>query len=155
MIEINNKTRSKIDLVLVQKVVENFLKYYKKQNCEVSIAFVGDKTIRKLNKTYRGINKITDVLAFPDATVGTSLDNEQSNFLGEVIIDYTQVKRQAKRFNNSVRQELIFILVHGLLHLLGYDDKTEKSRREMERLGREFIEKLKMNNNKISNYSNF
>ena len=135
MIEINNKTRSKIDLVLVQKVVENFLKYYKKQNCEVSIAFVGDKTIRRLNKTYRGVNKITDVLAF--------FDNEQNNFLGEIIISYIQVKRQAKRFNNSVRQELIFILVHGLLHLLGYDDKTEKSRREMERLGEEFIGKLK------------
>ncbi|MCK4553376.1 rRNA maturation RNase YbeY [Candidatus Parcubacteria bacterium] len=160
-IEINNKTRSKIDLALVKKVAEKFLKYYKKrirrgatnaahanENIEVSIAFIGDKTIRRLNKTYRGINKITDVLAFPDVTVGTSPDNEQSNFLGEIIINYIQVKRQAKRFGNSIRQELVFILVHGLLHLLGYDDKTEKGRREMERLGKEFINKLKMQNAK-------
>lgn len=143
MIEINNKTRSKIDLAIVRKVVKKFLKYYNKEDKEVSIAFIGDKTIRKLNKTYRGINKITDVLAFPDVMVGTSSNNEQSNFLGEVIINYIQVKRQAKRFNNSVKQELIFILIHGLLHLLGYDDKTEKGRREMERLGEEFVAKLK------------
>ena len=150
MIEINNKTKSNIDLVLVQKVVENFLKYYKKRirlaatngdhtninKVEVSIAFVGDKTIRRLNKTYRGINNITDVLAFPD--------NEQSNFLGEVIIDYTQVKRQSRKYRNSVKQELIFILVHGFLHLLGYNDKTEKGRREMERLGEEFVKISKL-----------
>lgn len=154
MIEINNKTRSKIDLALVRKVAESFLKYYNKKirlivadnrhintdKVEISIAFVGDKTIRRLNQAYRGIDKATDVLAF--------FDNEQSNFLGEIIINYIQVKRQAKKFNNSARQELIFILVHGFLHLLGYNDKTEKGRREMERLGEEFVGKLKIKNAK-------
>lgn len=129
MIEINNKTRSKIDLVLVRKVAKVFLKSYRKQDCEISIAFVGDKAIRGLNKIYRKKDKITDVLAFSDKEAP----------LGEVIIDYAQIKRQAKRYGNSAKQELVFILVHGLLHLLGYDDKTEKDREEMERMGREFI----------------
>lgn len=96
---------------------------------ELSIAFVGDKIIRDLNKVYRGIDKTTDILTF----------SGEDKFLGEVIIDYAQIKRQAKKFNNSIKKELIFILVHGLLHLLGYDDKTEKGRLEMEEMGEEFI----------------
>lgn len=132
MAEVNNKTRSKIDLSLVKEVANNFLKYYKKENFEVSIAFVGDRKIRELNKAYRKKDRATDVLAFPG----------EGEFLGEIIINYAQIKRQAKRFNHSVDKELGFILVHGLLHLLGYDDETDKSRKEMEKLGRGFIKTL-------------
>jgi len=135
MVEINNKTRSKIDLGLIRKITEKFLKYYKLKGKEVSIAFVGDKTIKKLNKKYRNKNYVTDVLAFAG----------ENDYLGEIVIDYAQIKRQAKRFSGGVKKELIFILVHGLLHLLGYEDKTEKDRQEMERLGEEFI-KLKIKN---------
>ena len=140
-IEINNKTRSRIDLNLIKRVVERFLKYYKKRNHEVSIAFVGDKTIRKLNKKYRGIDRVTDVLSFKG----------EDNFLGEIIINYQQVRRQArqfggqaKKFGNKPKDELVFILVHGLLHLLGYDDETGEWKKKMEKLGEEFI--------KISNF---
>lgn len=129
MIEINNKTKSGIDLKLVEKIADKFLKTHKNSNREVSIAFVGDSVMRKLNKRYRKIDKVTDVLSFPGEGI----------FLGEVIIDYTQIKRQARKFDSSVNDELIFILIHSLLHLIGYDDKTEKGRKEMERLGEEFI----------------
>lgn len=135
MVEVNNKTRSRIDLILVKKVARKFLKYYNINKGEVSVAFVGDRTIRRLNKTYRGVDKTTDVLAFPG----------EKDFLGEIIIDYAQIKKQARRFSHSVKQELIFVLVHGLLHLLGYDDKTEKGRREMEELGKEFMKFLNYN----------
>ncbi|MBU4256942.1 rRNA maturation RNase YbeY [Patescibacteria group bacterium] len=129
MIEINNKTKSRIDLNLVKKIADNFLKTHKNRNCEVSIAFVGDRVIRKLNRNYRKIDKVTDVLSFPGEGI----------FLGEVIIDYAQIKRQAREFGSSVNDELVFILVHGLLHLIGYDDKTERGAKEMERLGEKFI----------------
>ena len=145
MIEINNKTRSRINLVLVKRVAESFLKYYNKNNNEASIAFVGDKTIRYLNKTYRGIDKITDVLAFPDGPAKTASAGGRI-FLGEVIINYIQVKRQAKKFSHSAKQELVFILVHGLLHLLGYNDNTETGRRQMEKIGEEFVIKTKIEN---------
>ena len=135
MIEINNKTRNEIDLSLIKKITEKFLKYYKLESKEVSIAFVGDKTIKKLNKKYRDKDYITDVLAF----VG------EDNYLGEIIIDYAQIKRQAKRFSGSVKEEMIFILVHGLRHLLGHEDKTVKGKKKMERLGEKFI-KLKIKN---------
>jgi len=140
MVEINNKTKHKINLRLVASVANSFLKTHQKEDCEVSIAFVGDKKIRQLNEIYRGVNEITDVLAFPgEESSGSEVGVK---FLGEIVIDYAQIKRQAKKFNNSVRQELIFILVHGLFHLLGYNDSTEKGRREMEELGRDFMKRI-------------
>lgn len=131
MIEINNKTRSYINFKLINEVTEKFLKYYKLGEKEVSIAFVGDVTIRKMNKQYRKKDKATDILSFEG----------ESDFLGEIIIDYAQIKRQAKKYGKKVQDELVFILVHGLLHLLGYDDKTDKGADKMERLGNEFIKK--------------
>ena len=129
LIEINNQTKSKIDLELVEDVVKNFLKHYKLKKQEVSIAFIGDQIITEINQKYRRINKTTDVLSFPG-------DNF---FLGEILINYTQIKKQSKKFNNSVRQELIFILVHGLLHLIGYKDETDQQSKEMLNLGNEFV----------------
>ncbi len=132
MIEINNQSRSQINLKLVQKISEKFLKHFHHSSYDVSIAFVGDRKIRKLNKVYRGIDRVTDVLAFPG----------EGKFLGEIILNYAQIKRQAKRFDNTPKQELIFILIHGLLHLLGYEDKTKKGKDEMLKLGREVINKI-------------
>jgi rRNA maturation RNase YbeY len=133
MVEINNRTKSHINLLLAKKVAEKFLRAYKKIGYEVSIVFVGDSVIRRLNKTYRSKDKITDVLAFKG----------EGKFLGEIIIDYAQIKRQASRYGNSVQSELIFILVHGLLHLIGLKDETAKGKKEMKRAGAGFIKKLK------------
>lgn len=128
-IEINNQANYNINLKLVKKAVKVFGRVYKIKNKELSIAFVGDAEIKKLNLIYRGINKATDVLSFK---------GDEENF-GEIIIDYNQIKRQAGDFNNNVEEELIFILVHGLLHLIGHDDKTEKERLKMIKMGEKFI----------------
>ena len=131
MIEINNKTRSKININLIKNVTEKFLDYYK-INKDISIAFVGDIVIRKLNKNYRGKNKVTDILSF---------DGEAQD-LGEIVIDYVQIKRQSQKYSKSIQDELIFILVHGLLHLVGYDDQTEEERNIIIKKGEDFIEKV-------------
>ncbi len=134
MIEINNTTGNKINLALIRKTVKKFLELCGRNKFTVSIALVGDGRIRALNKQYRQLDKTTDVLAF----------SGEDNFLGEIIINYQQVKRQAGKFNQSVQRELLFILVHGLLHLLGYDDETEKGRREMESLGENYLKRLQI-----------
>lgn len=131
-IEINNQANYKIDLKLLKKVIEAFARAYKiGKNKEISLALVGDAEIKKLNFTYRGLNEATDVLSF----------SGDGDYLGEIIIDYNQIKRQAGKFKNSAEEELIFILAHGLLHLIGYDDKTDKEREKMIRLGEEFVKK--------------
>lgn len=129
-IEINNKANYKINFKLVEKVINIFSKIYKiNKNKEISLAFVSDAEIKKLNFKYRGFNKITDVLSF----VG------EGDFLGEIIINYNQIKRQAPDFKNSAEKELIFILVHGLLHLVGYNDEIEEEKNKMIKLGEKFI----------------
>lgn len=144
-IEINNKTRSNINLVIVKKAIKFFLEQYNKKKYGVSVAFVGDRAIHKLNNKYRGIDKITDVLSFreEDAFIDLGYENcnFKNNFLGEIIINYAQIKRQSKKFGNTIKREMIFILTHGLLHLLGYDDNTEDGRKKMEALGEKFINK--------------
>lgn len=131
MIEINNAAKQKINSALIKKTAQNFLKAYGKEKYDLSIAFVSGAAMRKLNKQYRNINQTTDVLSFAG----------EGDFLGEIIIDCAQVKGQAAEFGNSLENELIFILVHGLLHLIGYDDATEKGMKEMIKLGEEFLNK--------------
>ena len=91
MVEAINRAKAKIDLKLVENVAEKFLQAYKIKKKEVSIAFVGDSTIKKLNREYRHQDKITDVLSFTG----------EGDFLGEIIIDYAQIKRQAKEFGKK------------------------------------------------------
>ncbi len=133
-VDILNKTRTRINTKLVQRASEAFLKKYKKNKLDLSIVFVGDRKIRKINNLYRRYDKVTDILSF---------EGEDDSF-GELIIDYAQIKRQASRFGNSTKDELIFILVHGLFHLLGYNDETEKEELKMIKLGEDFIKKMKI-----------
>lgn len=131
MIEINNLTRQRIDKKEILRISEVFLKKYKKNKKDISIAFVGDVKMRSLNRTYRNKDKTTDVLSFEG----------EGDDLGEVLINIQEIKRQAKKNNQSVRQELLFILVHGFLHLLGYNDDTEARRQKMINLANVFLEK--------------
>jgi probable rRNA maturation factor len=134
IIEINNTTRSKINLSLIRQVTEKFLVKYKLQKKEISIAFIGDKKMTALNAEYRKIKKPTDILSF----------SGEGNDLGELIIDINQIKRQAKQLALPEKKELVFILVHGLLHLIGHDDDTEDKRLKMIKQGEEIIENFKL-----------
>jgi probable rRNA maturation factor len=129
MVEINNRTKNKIDLRLVATVAKIFLKHFKQTKKELSLAFVCDAEIRKLNKQYRKLDKVTDVLAF----------GGEGDFFGEVVIDYDQIKRQARVYSPNIKNELVFILVHGLLHLLGHEDSTKKGQAKMNLLATKFI----------------
>jgi probable rRNA maturation factor len=132
MIEINNTTKFKINRKLIKEVGERFLQSRRLSGKDVSIAFIGDARMRELNRRYRKLDKTTDVLSFAG----------DDKLLGEIVISPLQIKRQAKENNNSFGRELIFILVHGLLHLCGYDDKTEEDRLRMIKLGNAFIRGL-------------
>ena len=101
-------------------VVSKELKIRKKR--EVSIAFVSKRTMKQLNKTYRGKDSVTDVLSF-------GIDDPVS--LGELILSYDQAHLQAKQQSHSVRHEIVFLIVHGLLHLHSYDHEQEGDARKM------------------------
>ena len=88
----------------------------------VSVAFVSAPEMKKINKVYRGINQVTDVLSF-------TLDGSEA--YGEIILNYAQAKQQAKTMKHSVQDELVFLLVHGLLHVFGYDHAKKSDAERM------------------------
>jgi len=89
---------------------------------EVSIALVDDETIRKLNRQFRHKNKTTDVLTFPG----------DDSYLGDIVISVEQARRQAADEGHSIATEVRYLLLHGILHALGYDH--EKDNGEMNKL---------------------
>jgi len=93
-----------------------------KSEVPISVAFVSEKEMKRLNKTHRGKNSVTDVLSF-------RLDNE--DYMGELVLSYEQAARQAKEMRHSVRDEIVFLLVHGVLHLHGFDHEQELGAKEM------------------------
>jgi len=139
MIAINNTTKQRISLKKTQQLVEKFLRVYKKNDWEVSIALVGDQKMKRLNKLYRQLDKTTDVLSFRGGEF-------MGRYLGEVIINVNYLKRFKNYeliFSRNPGQEYLFyfILIHGLLHLIGYDDDSEKNRQKMVALGQKFLKK--------------
>ena len=95
---------------------------------EVSVSFVDNETIHKLNLEYREKDKPTDVLSFPmwekeELADGSALDGHAVT-LGDIIISAEKAKSQAEEYGHSIEREICFLAVHSILHLLGYDHET-------------------------------
>ena len=129
--EVNQLVGKKIPRPWFGGIIKKTFKIAKfKKSCEISIATVNNPAIKRLNRLYRGKNRLTDVLSFGEKI------SEKNKFLGEVIISYPIAKKQAKEHGHSLKKELEILLVHGLLHLLGYDHEKNKEAVSMERLER-------------------
>lgn len=112
--EINNLTKGKVDRRFLEKVAKQTLKilsFDKLRIKEISLVIIGEAKIKELNKKYRKKNRVTDVLAFD---------------YGEIFICLPQAKRQAKQIGHSLKKELAILLIHGILHLAGYDDERKR-----------------------------
>ena len=91
---------------------------------EISVTLCGDARIRELNRDYRGIDRVTDVLSFP------LFDGEEDGGvtpLGDVVIDVDRAAAQAAEYGHSLEREVAFLTVHSVLHLLGYDHEEDKA----------------------------
>jgi probable rRNA maturation factor len=102
---------------------------------EVSVTLVDDERMRELNRTYRRIDRTTDVLSFALNEMG---DNELSvkgeglpNVLGDIVISVPKAIAQAEEYGHDVKREIAFLAVHGFLHLLGYDHQNEADEQVM------------------------
>ena len=119
---------------LVYKVLQTTVeKEQVPEDSELSVVFVTNETIQRLNKDYRNKNEITDVLSFPLYSQDEikKLIKDTPIALGDIVISYNQAKEQAKAYGHSLEREVCFLAVHGLLHLLGYTHDTEEEEREM------------------------
>ena len=128
--EINNNYGYKNDYSYLEKVISATLKHEKVENAIFSIVFVDNDEIKKINKEYRNIDKITDVISFAFEDNNNIVYNNL-RILGDIYICIPRMIEQAKEYGHSEKRELSFLTVHGLLHLLGYDHMNEKDEKEM------------------------
>ena len=125
--------------------------YYKKtlktlkldDNYVLSLIIVGPRTIKKINNDYRGIDKETDVISFALLDDGDRNEFEGVVELGDIFINRNRAISQAKEYCHSEKREFVFLFVHGLLHLLGYDHMNSKDEKEMFSLQRKIVGNLK------------
>ncbi len=128
-VEINQRVGKKIKEAWLNKIVEQTLGAVGVKSAGVSIAIVGDQEMKKLNKEWRGKNCVTDVLSFD---YKFQVPSSKFQVDGEIIISYPQAARQARERGERVNDEIKMLLIHGALHLAGYDhEKSEKEARRM------------------------
>lgn len=125
----NSQDLLKIDLDLIRSVALEIMKFEgAAENSELSLVFCDDDFIQKLNKDYRGKNEPTDVLSF-------SLDEDdfdhEIKLIGDVVISMETALRQAASMKHPPVLEIVFLLIHGLLHLHGYDHSHKIERKRM------------------------
>ena len=128
--KITNEYGYKEDYSFLDSLIERTLKHEKVKNANFSIVFVDNEKIQYLNKTYRNIDKVTDVISFAFEDNNNIVYNNM-RFLGEIYISIPKMIDQAKEYGHSKTRELGFLVVHGLLHLLGYDHMTKEDEKEM------------------------
>lgn len=114
---------------------------------EISVSIVNDEEIKILNYDYRGINKSTDVLSFPQYKNINEILKEDYKVIGDIVINIDQVKKQALKFSNSIMREIAYLSIHSMYHLLGFNHENESERkfmREKEEMAyRMFLEDIK------------
>lgn len=157
----NLQRKVKVDVPLLKRVGEGALQGLGQGNAECGLLFVDDAKIARLNQTYLGEEGPTDVISFPLAEVrgqGSGVRGQKGRvrnrpvldfnpqplppnppLLGDVVISVETAKRQAERKRRPLQEEMAHLLVHGILHLVGYDHATPNERRRMRRLERRFL----------------
>ena len=131
----------------VRKIVRQVLKAEQVASpYEVSLVFTNADRVKQLNRDYRGVNEPTDVLAFhmlPERQSDSSfaLPPDGVTRLGEVIVSYPQALAQAKERGHSLERELALLIIHGILHLLGYDHEESREAKKMREREKELLEK--------------
>jgi len=160
-IHLKNQQRSKdLNLRRVRKVLATALSLLGQEEAEVSVLFVGSARMKQLNLHYRGIPKETDVLSFPLQEVWSvcprtsrltihppqadpprrATHDPQPLILGDIVISIPRTIEQAREYGASLYEELLRLLIHGLLHLLGYDhEKSRYQRVRMEKKEKEIL----------------
>ena len=138
----NQQNKIKISLRWITEVTNEILKGLGYQKWEISILLVDDPQITKLNKTYLQRNRPTDIIAFSQLEGEFSQLN--THLLGDLVISLETAQRHAEEDHTTLNDEIVFLLIHGILHLLGYDHEGSISQaREMEVKQEEVLSSVK------------
>jgi probable rRNA maturation factor len=126
----------RVDRERVRRTAERTLAALGRGDGNCAVVFVGNRRIREMNRRYRGVDTVTDVLSFPqEGPAGSAAEAE----MGDVVISPSRAAEQAAGTGRTLREEIDVLVVHGILHLAGYDHGTPADRREMDRLQRKVL----------------
>jgi len=128
---LNRQRRFAVSLTTVRAFVRRLRALLRLGQRDFNICFVGDREIERLNSVYRGKKVPTDVLSFPWPETGaakrkTGADAEFAHFLGDVVISVEKARHNARRKGHATLNEIRWLILHGVLHLLGYDHETDR-----------------------------
>lgn len=118
------------DYDYIYDVLDAALKHEKVDNAIFSVVFISDEEIHEMNREYRGVDRVTDVISFAFEDNNDLVYND-IRMLGDIFICIPQMKRQAEEYGHSEKRELAFLAIHGILHLLGYDHMNEEDEKVM------------------------
>ena len=119
--EVNEEIK---ELETVEKVLYSAIEKEKLENVSFNLIIVDNDYIHELNKTYRNIDRETDVITFAWEDESTIIIPNEERILGDIYISIDKAKAQAEEYGHSLLRELSFLAVHGFYHLLGYDPQT-------------------------------
>ncbi len=136
LIDVNNLTIDKINIRKTKNSIRKILKLLN-SNLNLSVVFVSPTEIKKINRRWRGKNTITDILSFGKLDFPI-----KQAFGGEIILCLKQIKKQAQKLRHPIGEELIWLLIHGILHLLEYDHQNREEEKKMNYLARSIFNKI-------------
>jgi probable rRNA maturation factor len=138
----NRQRRRKVNQQRITNLLKTALRSLKLHGAELSILFVNDSRMRALNRQHRGVDKTTDVLSFPQLDGFPFPPGSGSELmLGDIVINLHKAERQAREYGVPFYDELKRLLIHGLLHLLGYDhEQGKEADRKMQRRAKQLFE---------------
>lgn len=144
---IANDTNEDLDLDLIRKKAEKTITEVLRvenisENAEVSLSIVDKETIHKLNKDYRNVDRETDVLSFPLDEEGFDNEGNPLILLGDIVICLDVAECQAADFGHSLEREIMYLICHSTLHLLGYDHIEEDDKKVMRSKEKEVMKNL-------------
>lgn len=131
-----------MDKTILRKVAEETLRLEGIQNSvEINLLLIDDAQIKKLNNQFLDRNRPTDVIAF-GAKKGRPAKNRLKGFIGEIAISAETAQRNAKIFNTTKEKEIFLYIIHGILHLLGYDDENIRGKKIMQKRQAEILKEV-------------
>src|ERR1700751_1517447 len=128
--------------VLVRRAVKQAATTLSTKTSELAIVLTDDAAMRKLNRNWRGIDAPTNVLSFTTKNPGDHLGDQPGRHLGDIVLAYETIKREAHREGKLFDHHLAHLAVHGFLHLLGYDHGSNAQARRMETVERAILRDL-------------
>lgn len=114
------------------------------ENVEISLSFVDEEEIRAINKDFRNNDSVTDVLSFPQFDDFEDINELENIFLGDVVICSARAKQQAQEYGHSIEREMVYLFVHSMFHLLGYDHMEDEDKAEMRKAEEEIMTSLEI-----------